>query len=222
MAIPAFSMHTVLTGTDDLPRDLSVMKTYDRMQAAFPGGQIPAVVVVKADDVTKPDVRAAIAEMERRAVAEPEHERPGRRDDQPGQDGRHRCTSRCRGPAPTTPRAPRWPTLRDDIIPATVGQLDSGEAFVTGMAAGTKDFNDLTKERAPIVFGFVLALAFLLLLVTFRSIVIPIKAIAAQPAVGRRQLRRARLGLPGRAPRGPAELRVQRRDRELAAACSCS
>ena len=48
---------------------------------------------------------------------------------------------------------------------------------MTGMAAGTKDFNDLTKERAPIVFGFVLTLAFLLLLVTFRSIVIPIKAI---------------------------------------------
>ena len=45
------------------------------------------------------------------------------------------------------------------------------------MAAGTKDFNDLVKARAPIVFAFVLSLAFLLLLVTFRSIVIPIKAI---------------------------------------------
>jgi RND superfamily putative drug exporter len=48
---------------------------------------------------------------------------------------------------------------------------------VTGEAAGTKDFNDLMKSNAPIVFAFVLSLAFLLLLVTFRSIVIPIKAI---------------------------------------------
>ena len=48
---------------------------------------------------------------------------------------------------------------------------------MTGIAAGTKDFNDLVKARAPIVFAFVLSLAFLLLLVTFRSIVIPIKAI---------------------------------------------
>src|SRR3954454_21429638 len=32
LAIPAFSMHTVQTGTDDLPRKLEVMKVYDRMQ----------------------------------------------------------------------------------------------------------------------------------------------------------------------------------------------
>jgi uncharacterized membrane protein YdfJ with MMPL/SSD domain len=68
-------------------------------------------------------------------------------------------------------------SLRDDVIPATVGEVKSAEASVTGIAAGSKDFNDLTKERAPIVFGFVLTLAFLLLLVTFRSLVIPIKAI---------------------------------------------
>jgi RND superfamily putative drug exporter len=45
------------------------------------------------------------------------------------------------------------------------------------MTAGSKDFNDAMKSHLPIVFGFVLGLAFLLLLVTFRSIVIPIKAI---------------------------------------------
>jgi uncharacterized membrane protein YdfJ with MMPL/SSD domain len=45
------------------------------------------------------------------------------------------------------------------------------------MAAGTADYNALSKSRAPLVFGFVLTLAFLLLLATFRSIVIPIKAI---------------------------------------------
>ena len=35
------------------------MKTYDRIQAAFPGGPLPAVVAVQADDVTKPEVQAA-------------------------------------------------------------------------------------------------------------------------------------------------------------------
>jgi uncharacterized membrane protein YdfJ with MMPL/SSD domain len=48
---------------------------------------------------------------------------------------------------------------------------------VTGMTAGSKDFNDTIKSRLPIVFAFVLGLAFVLLLVTFRSIVVPIKAI---------------------------------------------
>src|SRR5256885_4130715 len=45
------------------------------------------------------------------------------------------------------------------------------------MPAGSKDFNSLMKSRAPIVFAFVLSLGFLLLMVTFRSIVIPLKAI---------------------------------------------
>ena len=46
-----------------------------------------------------------------------------------------------------------------------------------GMTAETRDYVDFLKGRAPLVVGFVLVLAFLLLLVTFRSIVIPIKAI---------------------------------------------
>jgi RND superfamily putative drug exporter len=48
---------------------------------------------------------------------------------------------------------------------------------VTGQTAGTFDFNETMKARAPIVIGFVLFLAFLLLLITFRSIVVPLTAI---------------------------------------------
>ena len=59
----------------------------------------------------------------------------------------------------------------------TVGQVDGVKAQVTGNTAESKDFNDQMKTHAPIVFAFVLMGAFVLLLVTFRSIVIPIKAI---------------------------------------------
>ena len=48
---------------------------------------------------------------------------------------------------------------------------------MTGLTASSKDFVDVLMSRAPIVFAFVLGLAFILLLVTFRSIVVPIKAI---------------------------------------------
>jgi uncharacterized membrane protein YdfJ with MMPL/SSD domain len=48
---------------------------------------------------------------------------------------------------------------------------------VTGMTAGSKDFNDTMKSHLPFVFAFVLGLAFILLLVTFRSVVVPLKAI---------------------------------------------
>ncbi len=48
---------------------------------------------------------------------------------------------------------------------------------VSGSAAQSKDFRALVSDRLPLIFGFVFSLAFLLLLFTFRSIVIPIKAI---------------------------------------------
>jgi RND superfamily putative drug exporter len=62
-------------------------------------------------------------------------------------------------------------------VPATVGGSRASQAVVGGDTASSKDYTDLVKANAPIVFAFVLGLAFLLLLTTFRSIVIPIKAI---------------------------------------------
>ena len=67
--------------------------------------------------------------------------------------------------------------LRDTIIPATIGKVPGTSADVTGLSADSKDWTKAIKDHLPIVFGFVLTAAFLLLLFTFRSIVIPIKAI---------------------------------------------
>ena len=68
-------------------------------------------------------------------------------------------------------------TLRHTIIPATIGSVPAAHTYVGGATAGSRDFNDTMKSRAPIVFVFVLSAAFLLLLFTFRSLVIPIEAI---------------------------------------------
>ena len=67
--------------------------------------------------------------------------------------------------------------LRQDIVSdAFAGS--TAQVLVTGAAAGSLDFTDKMVNSAPYVFGFVLGLAFLLLLIMFRSIVIPLKAIA--------------------------------------------
>ena len=69
-------------------------------------------------------------------------------------------------------------TIRGELTPALRAQLPRGATVaVTGMTAGTADFNALMKSRIGWVFAFVLSLAFLLLLVTFRSVVIAAKAI---------------------------------------------
>jgi uncharacterized membrane protein YdfJ with MMPL/SSD domain len=67
--------------------------------------------------------------------------------------------------------------LRDDVIPATVGRLAGVESGVTGDPASTKDFDAAIRGKAPLVFAFVLAFAFLLLLVSFRSVVLAVKAV---------------------------------------------
>ena len=67
--------------------------------------------------------------------------------------------------------------LRNDVIPKTTGSVEGVESGITGGAAMSKDFNSAMHRTAPLVFAFVLALAFLLLLVAFRSIVIALKAI---------------------------------------------
>src|ERR687898_825923 len=69
-------------------------------------------------------------------------------------------------------------TLREDVVPRVFPSVSGGELVgVSGFTAGSVDFNELMGERIWYVFAFVFAMAFLLLLVTFRSIVIPIKAI---------------------------------------------
>ena len=68
-------------------------------------------------------------------------------------------------------------TLRERILPATVGKVPGATYAVTGGTANSVDANALLKHSWPLVFAFVLTLAFVLLLVSFRSIVIAAKAI---------------------------------------------
>jgi RND superfamily putative drug exporter len=69
-------------------------------------------------------------------------------------------------------------TLRDRVLPATLGRVPGVTTAITGQTAGTQEFNRVTRQHWPLVFAFVLGLAFVLLLITFRSIVIPATAIA--------------------------------------------
>ena len=68
-------------------------------------------------------------------------------------------------------------TLHDRLIPSTLGTVDNVTVNVTGQTAIDRDQSTMLSRNTPLVFGFVLTLAFVLLMVTFRSIVIPVKAI---------------------------------------------
>ena len=176
LAIPALGMNVVQTGSDDLPRDIPVMKTYDRYTAAFPSETNAVGVVVKADDVRGGEVAAGIDEL----VSEAEASKAviGDADVTYSDDATVASIAiPTQGTGTDEESMAALDEIRDGIVPATVGAVEGTTVKVTGAAAQSSDFSDLLGERMPLVFAFVLGLAFLLMLVTFRSIVIPIKAI---------------------------------------------
>jgi uncharacterized membrane protein YdfJ with MMPL/SSD domain len=176
LAIPALGMHTINPGVAGLPRSLPIMQTYDRIQAAFPGGPLPAVIAVEADDVRAPAVQAGIAKLRSAAAASDDFGQPITVETNPA----HTLAVidiPLAGDGTDTRSEAALARLRDRVLPETLGRVPGAEVNVTGLTAGSKDFNDTIKSHLPIVFAFVLGLAFVLLLVTFRSIVVPIKAI---------------------------------------------
>jgi len=176
LALPALNLHTQLPSFTDLPKSIAIVRTYDAIQKDFPGAQTPADVVVKARDVAAPNVRQAIASLEQQALASGEVKQPVHVEVNPDRTVAI-VSLPLQGDGNNAASVHALQTLRGNLIPNTVGAVPGAVAYVTGETAGTHDFNQQMKSHAPIVFGFVLALCFLLLLVTFRSIVIPIKAV---------------------------------------------
>ena len=177
LAIPALTLKTETPSFKFLPQSLGVVKTYNDIQKTFPGKGDPATVAIKAGDVTSPQVTQAIADFKKAAVATGQVSLPI-----DVSTNRAKTvavlTVPIQGDGANAASQQAIHTLRDRVIPATLGkQLPGADIGVTGDTAGSIDFNKLMQVRTPIVFAFVLGLAFLLMLVTFRSIVIPVKAI---------------------------------------------
>ena len=175
LAIPALSLHTANQSTESLPQNLDTIKTYNKIQDVFPGGGIPNTIAVSGRPIDSPPVRRGIAQLINRAEASPLYKQP--------------ITTTVFNPTVAQINIPAvgdgsdaqsnaaLTELRDKLIPQTIGAVPGVTADVTGYTASSRDFTDVLKSHVPIVFAFVLTAAFLLLLFTFRSIVIPLKAI---------------------------------------------
>lgn len=177
IAAPALGMKTQnLTVDQEFGDSLPIVATYDRVNAAFPGGSDPAEVVVKADDINSADARAALADFRAQAVS----------------------SGASRGPVEVTVHRDQnvaiidvplvggsdqdkaeksLALLRDEVRPATFGEVDGAEAPITGQVAGSKDFNDQIVGSVVPVFAFVVTFAFLLMLLSFRSLTVAITSI---------------------------------------------
>jgi uncharacterized membrane protein YdfJ with MMPL/SSD domain len=177
LALPAFSMHTKLPNFTDFPKDLKIVRTYERIQAAFPGSQTPAQVVVRAPKVDTPQMLRAYDLFRQRALATGELYAPFTVNVNPDRTVAQ-IDFAIAGNGDNAASVAALKTLRETVIPPIASTLPDTEVAVTGVTAGTYDFNQQMRSRLPYVFMFVLGLAFLLLVLTFRSVVIAGKAVA--------------------------------------------
>ena len=168
-------IETGINGLDTFPEGAQTKEAFFVLEEEFSFGLVnPAEIVIRGD-LDSPQVQASIASLETSLT----------------EDGRFPIAPvTVHGPSGDLalmtlplPGEPRSHTtveavavLREQYIPSAFDGV-SVEVFVGGETAGTADLFAVVHRYTPIVFGFVLGLSFIVLLLVFRSIVVPIKAV---------------------------------------------
>jgi uncharacterized membrane protein YdfJ with MMPL/SSD domain len=187
LAIPLTTMNLGFNGVKSLPDDVAGKKAVTALEDNFTLGLFsPAEVVVDAgrdQNVFAEDIQASVNQLLSRVeeeTASPENP-----------DAPYGAPVQTEVDSAGDTQVVRIPVnadtgeqkaidavdhLRNDLVRGAFAGTPA-RALVTGQTAGNIDFRALIYSKTPIVFAFVLGLAFIILLLMFRSIVIPIKAI---------------------------------------------
>jgi uncharacterized membrane protein YdfJ with MMPL/SSD domain len=177
LALPALSLHV------SKPSDLSLtaqndpaLKALADVRRAFPGAGEPALVAVRVPESSRGQARRALGRLRELALSRGITHTPVQL------TSNHAHTAAALylplvgdGANASSRRAVM--ELRHRLVPATLGRVPGAEIAVTGKTAEDLDFTNQIRSSLPYVIAFVLVLAFCLLLVAFRSVVVPLKAI---------------------------------------------
>ncbi len=177
IASPALGMHAEKLPVGQLlGPDTELSRTYRQIQQDFPGGAEPAQVVLKTADPAAPAVTAAVADLADRALAS------GAAARRP-QAVTYRSAGVIVIAVPLAgsgdDRASRQAvdTLRHELVPATLGRLPGAQVAVGGSLAFAMDWDARLRLGTFLVVGAVLAISFLIMLVSFRSAVIALTTV---------------------------------------------
>jgi RND superfamily putative drug exporter len=161
----------------DAPKDAAVVRTMDAIHQAFPQAPAPAEVVVTGTDVTGPKVLAAVGALRSRAAAGGAIGEPVTATAIGG--GRALVVGvPLAGNGADSASDNALLTLRDQILPGTLGKVPGVSYAVAGDTASVYDDIHELHASLPAVFAFVGVLAFVLLLAAFRSAAVPLVSIA--------------------------------------------
>ncbi|MEU4394658.1 MMPL family transporter [Kribbella sp. NPDC023855] len=178
VASPALGMNLKFPGTEDLPRDTAVMKAYDRLTAAFPSTGTSHEVAVRAPADQQPAVKAAFADLTKRTQSDKLFAQDGLEEPKVSADGTVSVFSVSTPYEGSSDQARDSLTkLRTELMPQTFGKVPGVEYAVGGFVAADVDYAAHTREKLPLVIGFVLLLTMIVMMVTFRSVVVAVTAI---------------------------------------------
>ena len=173
LAIPYVDLHTGQPGLEALP-ETDVKRGYELLSDKFYAGMISPVEVVIDGNANDVNVRAGIDRLTA-GLANSGLYGPATVETSPADD-----LTVVSAPMSIDGSTPAGETaierLRDETIPVAFSGVDA-QVYVTGDDAMNHDFNLLMQDYTPFVFAFVLGLSFVVLLLAFRSIIVPLKAI---------------------------------------------
>jgi RND superfamily putative drug exporter len=174
LAAPALGMRLGEPAVD-VPPGQAVVATTAAIQRAFPQTPSPAEVVVTGPGATGPRVLAAVAALQGRATAAGPIREPvtvtvvGQ--------GALVVDVPLAGHGSDSVSDQALLTLRNQVLPATLGRVPGISYAVTGDTASEYDFTHQLHDRTPVVLALVAGLAFVLLLIAFRSVGISLVSI---------------------------------------------
>jgi putative drug exporter of the RND superfamily len=173
-ASPLLSMKTGVSGVNTFPNSFQSKQAFAVLNSQFPASQVNPVLVVVDGRVSSPAVQSGIAKLKSEMAADPAFGPP---QIQTAKSGTLALLSvPVEGDAVGNVALGGVRDLRSALIPAAFNGTGAS-VYVTGQSAGNVDYIDIVNAYFPWVFALVLSLSFLLLMVAFRSIVIPAKAI---------------------------------------------
>jgi putative drug exporter of the RND superfamily len=160
-----------LTAPDD-----PALQTLAAVQGTFPGAGEPAYVAVQAPAAERGALAGELARLEALAAANRIAHPPFQLTWNAGHTAAALSLPLTgNGANPASRQAVQ--ALRHTLIPQTIGQVPDATTYVTGVTAQDVDFTSQIRGSLPYAIAFVLVLAFCLLMVAFRSVIVPLTAV---------------------------------------------
>ncbi|MGH2749215.1 MAG: MMPL family transporter [Actinomycetota bacterium] len=168
------NINTGFSGVSSMPEDVPSRQAFEILATEFSGGLSSPVQVVVDGDGSSPEVRGAVEELQS-LLSRDELFGPSQVEVNDAAD-----TTIVSFPVNVDPMSEAATSavvrVRDDYVPQAF-EGAAANVLVGGDTAFNHDFFDVSDRYTPIVFAVVLGLSFLLLMIVFRSIVVPLKAI---------------------------------------------